>query len=96
MVPPAAVMTVVHGLVAPQPPPVQPVKVALLEGVAVRVTLAPGEKRSEQSAPQAMPGPDTEPGPTTAMVEGHRAVGEPTWRRLCEARQLLVSLTSTT
>ena len=43
MVPPAAVMTVVQGLVAPQPPPVQPVKVALLEGEAVRVTLVPAE-----------------------------------------------------
>src|SRR5688572_25126298 len=52
----AAAETVsVHGPVPEQPPPDQPLNDEPVAGVAVRVTIVPASKLSEQSAPQSMP-----------------------------------------
>jgi hypothetical protein len=48
--------------------PNQPVKVDPADAVAVRVTVAPERKISEQSAPQSMPGPVTVPVPPPVLA----------------------------
>ncbi len=51
-----------------QPPPLQPVKVEPLAGVAVRVTVVPRATDSEQSVPQFTPRPVTVPEPVPLGV----------------------------
>src|SRR2546425_3596454 len=53
-----------------QPPPLQPVKVELASGVAVRVTAVPLANGAEHVAPQAMPAGllATVPAPAPALV----------------------------
>jgi hypothetical protein len=51
----AAFTVTVHVPVPPQPPPLQPLNVEPLAGVAVSVTVAPAVTDSVQSDPQLMP-----------------------------------------
>ena len=51
----AATCVSVQVVAAPQPPPLQPPKLAPAPGVAVSVTVEPAAYGSLQSAPQAMP-----------------------------------------
>src|SRR5437867_1143788 len=48
-------MVTVHAPVPEQPPPLQPVNVEPVAGVAVSVTLVPLSKEAEQVAPQSIP-----------------------------------------
>src|SRR2546423_832812 len=54
--PSAAVTVVVQGAVRGQPPPVQPVNVEPVAGVAVSVTVVPNGKLPVQVVPQSMTG----------------------------------------
>src|SRR6266704_3302625 len=51
----AAVMVTTHGPVPEHPPPLQPVKVEPVAGLAVSVTAVPLVKLAEQVAPQVIP-----------------------------------------
>src|SRR5438046_3151323 len=52
----AAFRVTEHVAVPEQPPPLQPVKIEPLAGVAVRVTTVPVSNEGEQVAPQSIPG----------------------------------------
>src|SRR5882724_5991776 len=66
----AALSVTVQGPVPEQPPPLQPVKVELASGVAVRVTAVPVANGAEHVAPQAMPARllVTVPAPAPALL----------------------------
>src|SRR5262249_58235175 len=61
----AAFIATVQVPVPEQPPPLQPVNVAVADGMAVNVTMVPAPKDAEQGAPRLMPAGDpvTEPEP---------------------------------
>jgi len=66
----AALIVTVQGPVPEQPPPLQPVKVELASGVAVKVTAVPLANGAEHVAPQAIPAGllVTVPAPAPALV----------------------------
>src|SRR5882724_1575093 len=66
----AALIVTVQGPVPEQPPPLQPLKVELASGVAVKVTAVPLANGAEHAAPQAMPAGllVTVPAPAPALL----------------------------
>src|SRR5436309_2100218 len=76
-----------------QPPPLQPVKVELASGVAVRVTAVPTVNEAEQAAPQEIPEGALLTVPLPVPRSEERRVGEE-WRKrgVTEAAELIVTM----